>query len=293
MSDLASPLLAFSNDLADHVAATAARILVLRSGRRFPSSGLHWRPGLIVTSDEGLERDEDIAVLRPDGKAASASLIGRDPTTDIALLRFEPDGLPTIESGDAAALRAGNLVLAVGRNETGPLASLGVAALAGGEWHSMRGGTIDRLLRLDLRLSPSAEGGAMVDAAGKVLGMVVRGPRRLVLGIPASTIDRVVDHLLAKGRIARGYLGAGLRPAQQGGESGLLIVSIDPEGPAAKAGLMVGDMIMRWNGKPLARVREAMLSLGPDSVGSAVALSLRRGGEPSEASITVAERPRR
>ncbi|HKT20098.1 MAG TPA: S1C family serine protease [Stellaceae bacterium] len=293
MSDLASPLLAFSNDLADCVAATAARILVLRSGRRFPSSGLHWRPGLIVTSDEALERDDDIAVLRPDGNTVTATLVGRDPTTDIALLRFEPDGLSVVESGGAAALRAGNLVLAVGRNETGPLASLGVAALASGEWHSMRGGTIDRLIRLDLRLSPSAEGGAMVDAAGKVLGMTVRGPRRLVLGIPASTIDRVVDQLLAKGRIARGYLGAGLRPAQQGGESGLLIVSIDPEGPAAKAGLLVGDMIMRWNGKPLARVREAMLQLGPDSVGSAVVLALRRGGEPIEASVTIAERPRR
>jgi S1-C subfamily serine protease len=293
MSDIASPLLAFSNSLADLVATTAARILVLRGGRRFPASGLHWRPGLIVTADEALERDEDIAVLRPDGKTASATLIGRDPTTDIALLRFEPDGLPIVESGDAASLRAGNLVLAVGRNETGPLASLGVAALAGGQWHSRRGGTIDRLIRLDLRLSPSAEGGAMIDAAGKVIGMIVRGPRRLVLGIPAATIDRVADQLLAKGRIARGYLGAGLRPAQQGGESGLLIVGIDPEGPAAKAGLIVGDLITGWNGKPLARMREAMLLLGPDSVGSSVTLAIRRGGTPSEASVTIGERPQR
>ncbi|MGH7032417.1 MAG: S1C family serine protease [Stellaceae bacterium] len=293
MSDLASPLLAFSNNLADLVAATAARILVLRGGRRFPSSGLHWRPGLIVTADEALEREEDIAVRRPDGKSASATLIGRDPTTDIALLRFEADGLPTVESGDAASLRAGNLVLAVGRNETGALASLGVAALAGGEWHSMRGGTIDRLIRLDLRLSASAEGGAMIDATGKVLGMAVRGPRRLVLGIPAATIDRVADQLLAKGRIARGYLGAGLRPAQQSGESGLLIVGIDPDGPAAKSGLIVGDLILRWNGKPLARMREAMLLLGPDSVGSSVTLAIRRGGTPSEASVIIGERPQR
>lgn len=293
MSDLASPLLAFSNNLADLVAATAARILVLRGGRRIPSSGLHWRPGLIVTADDALERDEEIVVLRPDGKTASATLIGRDPTTDIALLRFEPDGLPIVEGGDAASLRAGNLVLAVGRNETGPLASLGVAALAAGQWHSMRGGTIDRMIRLDLRLSPSAEGGAMIDAAGKVLGMAVRGPRRLVLGIPAATIDRVVDQLLAKGRIARGYLGAGLRPAQQSGESGLLIVGIDPDGPAAKAGLIVGDLITRWNGKPLARMREAMLLLGPDSVGSTVTLAIRRGGTPSEASVIIGERPHR
>jgi S1-C subfamily serine protease len=157
----------------------------------------------------------------------------------------------------------------------------------------MRGGTIDRLIRLDLRLSPSAEGGAMIDAAGKVLGMAVRGPRRLVLGIPAATIDRVVDRLLVKGRIARGYLGAGLRPAQQGGESGLLILGIDPNGPAAKAGLIVGDLITQWNGKPVARMREAMLLLGPDSVGTTVTLAIRRGGIPSEASVTIGERPHR
>jgi len=114
-----------------------------------------------------------------------------------------------------------------------------------------------------------------------------------VLGIPAATIDRVVDQLLAKGRIARGYLGAGLRPAQQGSESGLLILGIDPEGPAAKAELIVGDLITRWNGKPVARMREAMLLLGPDSVGSSVTLAIRRGGTPREASVTIGERPQR
>jgi S1-C subfamily serine protease len=103
----------------------------------------------------------------------------------------------------------------------------------------------------------------------------------------------VVDRLLAKGRIARGYLGAGLRPAQQGGESGLLILGIDPDGPAAKAGLIVGDLIVGWNGKPLARMREAMLLLGPDSVGGTVTLAIRRGGAPSEASVTIGERPQR
>ena len=294
MTDAATaPLLAFSEGIADLVARTAPSVVALRSGRRFPSSGLHWRPGLIVTSDEALAQDENIAVLRPDGQASSASLVGRDPSTDIALLRFEADGMANVETGDAQSLRAGNLVVAVGRNERGPLASLGVAALAGDAWHSMRGGLIDRFIRLDLRMSPSAEGGAMVDAAGHVLGMAVRGPRRLVLGIPASTIDRVVDQLLARGHIARGYLGAGLRPAQQGNETALLIVGIDPDGPAAQAGLMVGDMIMQWNGQAVTRVREVMFLLGPESIGNHVKLALWRGGQKTEAAITIGERPRK
>jgi len=285
-------LLALSNNLADLVEGTAQSVVAIQGARRWPLSGLHWRPGVIVTAEEGLEHDESLAVLLPDGRQTSASLVGRDPTTDIAALRFQPDGLPAIAAGDASSLRAGNLVLAVGRNEAGPVASFGVTALAGGAWQSRRGGTIDRLISLDLRLSPSAEGGAMIDASGRVLGMVVPGPRRRVLGIPASTIDRVVDQLLAKGHIARGYLGAGLRPARHGDEHGVLIVGIDPAGPAATAGLLVGDIITRWNGHGVARVREVMRLLSPESVGSAVTLGLLRGGEKAEKTMTIGERAR-
>jgi S1-C subfamily serine protease len=289
MADTA--LLALSNNLADLVDEAAHGVVAIRGARRWPLSGLHWRPGIIVTAEEGLERDEDITIVFPDGRSASAALVGRDPTTDIAALRFAADGLPVVTIGDAASLRAGNLVAAIGRNEAGPVASFGVAALAGGAWQSRRGGTIDRLIRLDVRLSPSAEGGAMVDASGHVLGMVVPGPRRLVLGIPGSTIDRVVDQLIAKGHIARGYLGAGLRPVRHGAH-GVLIVSLDPDGPAAKAGLVVGDIITRWNDREVARVREIMLLLGPDNVGTSINLALLRGGAPAEKSVVIGERAR-
>jgi S1-C subfamily serine protease len=292
MSEPIASLVSLSNSIADLVDGAAQGIVALHGARRWPLSGLHWRPGVIVTAEEGLERDDDITVLLPDGRKTSASLAGRDPTTDIAVLRFQPDGLKTVATGDAAALRAGNIVAAVGRNEAGPVASFGIAAIAGGVWQSRRGGTIDRLIRLDLRLSPSGEGGAMVDAAGQVLGMTVPGPRRIVLGIPGSTIDRVVDQLLAKGYIARGYLGAGLRPVRHGA-NGVLIVSIDPAGPAASAGLLVGDIITQWNGQDVSRVRAIMQLLGPESVGGSVALKLIRGGAPLEKSITIGERPRR
>jgi len=290
MPDAAS-LLSLSNELADLVERVAPGIVALHGARRWPLSGIHWRPGVIVTAEEGLEHDEGLSLLLPDGRKVEASLAGRDPTTDIAVLRFQPDGLKTVELGDAAALRAGNLVIAIGRNEAGPVAGFGVAALAGGAWQSRSGGTIDRLIRLDLRLSPSGEGGALVDMAGRVLGMTVPGPRRRVLAIPASTIDRVTDQLLAKGYIARGYLGAGLRPVRHGAR-GVLIVSIDPSGPAVSAGLLVGDIITQWNGEEVARMRGILQLLGPDSVGKPVKLSLSRGGTAIEKTITIGERPR-
>lgn len=291
MPDSISSLLSLSKEVGDLVERAAQSVVAIKGARRWPLSGLHWRPGVIITAEEGLEHDEALSVVLPDGRSVAATLAGRDPTTDIAVLRFQPDGLKLVKAGDAASLRAGNLVFAVGRNEAGPVASAGVAAVASGAWQSRRGGTIDRLIRLDLRLSPSGEGGAMVDAAGRVLGMTVPGPRGRVLAIPASTIDRVTDQLLAKGYIARGYLGAGLTPVRHGGK-GVLIVSIDPSGPATKAGFLVGDLITHWNGQEVARVRGIMQLLGPSSVGTTLTLKLVRGGSPLELPVTIGERPR-
>jgi S1-C subfamily serine protease len=223
-------------------------------------------------------------------------LVGRDPSTDVAVLRFAPDGLDVVETGDAAKLRPGNLVLVLGRHDSGTIASHGIVGFAGSAWQSQRGGTIDQLLRLDLSLSPAAEGGALVDVAGKVLGMAVLGPRRRALAIPASTIDRAVDQLLAKGHVVRGYLGAGLQRVRLGRgrdehSHGVLVISIDPDGPAARAGLLVGDIISRWNGTPVTRVREIMRLLGTDSAGTSVELTLLRAGQAASLSVTLGERP--
>jgi S1-C subfamily serine protease len=247
-----------------------------------------------------LERDEGIKVTLPGGRLVEATLAGRDPTTDVAVLRFQPDGLAAAETADAALLRAGHVVLAIGNHQGAPVASLGIVAVAGGAWHSLRGGAIDSLIRLDMRLSQAAEGGALVDVRGRVLGMAVLGPRRRVLAIPAATIDRVLDQLLAKGHVYRGYLGAGLQPvrlghpaseAQPAGSGrGILVVSLDPGGPAARAGLMVGDIVTAWNAKPVDRVREIMRFLSPDSVGQAVDLGLLRGGAPTELKVVIGER---
>jgi S1-C subfamily serine protease len=294
-------LAAFSDQLASLVEHAAHSIVAVHGGGRWPTSGIHWRPGVIVTAEEALERDEDITVTLPDGRTAAATLAGRDPTTDVAVLRFPPDGLAAAELGNAGSLRAGSIAIAVGRSEAGPVAATGIVAIAGTAWQSQRGGTIDRLIRLDLALSRYGEGGALVDAAGRVVGMTVPGPRRRVLAIPASTIDRVTDLLLAKGRIPRGYLGAGLqtvttgrrRAAAEGSARGVIAIGIDPDGPAARAGMVVGDIITGWAGEPVEGVRDLLRRLGPDSVGQTVELQILHGGAAATLKVTIGERPQR
>jgi S1-C subfamily serine protease len=296
MADSTNPLAAFSDHTAQLVERVAQSVVAVHGGGR--ASGIHWRPGVIVTAEEMLERDEDIGLTLPGGRQVAATLAGRDPSTDVAVLRFPPDGLPTAEIA-TAALRPGNLALAIGSHEGAAIASLGIVGYVGAAWQSWRGGTIDSLLRLDLSLNRFAEGGALVDVNGRVLGMTVLGPRRRVLAIPSSTIDRAVDQLLSKGHIARGYLGAGLQNVRLGRgakdradvKRGILVVSIDPEGPASRAGLVIGDIITAWNGKPVVQVREVMRLLGPDSVGTSVELQLLRAGAPTNLKVTIGERP--
>jgi S1-C subfamily serine protease len=299
MTEATNPLVAFSDHAAALVERSVGSIVAVHSGGRRAASGIHWRPGVIVTAEEVLERDENIEITLAGGRTVAASLAGRDPTTDVAVLRFQPDGLAAAQTADAASLRAGHVVLAIGNHEGAPIASLGIVAIAGGAWHSRRGGAIDSLIRLDMGLSPAAEGGALVDTQGRVVGMAVLGPRRRVLAIPTSTIDRVVDQLLAKGHVFRGYLGAGLQPvrlgraaedASSGSGRGILVVSLDPDGPATRAGLMVGDVVTAWNAKPVDRVREVMRLLSPDSVGQTVELGLLRGGAPTALKIVIGER---
>jgi S1-C subfamily serine protease len=300
MVEMVSSLIELSDATAQLVERTAGSVVSVNSGSRWQSSGIHWRSGIIVTAEEVLERDENLELTLPGGRPVVASLVGRDPTTDVAVLRFQPDGLPTAATAKAP-LRAGEAIFAVGNHEGSALAAFGIVALAGGSWRSSRGGTIDNFLRLDLTLSPAAEGGALVDAQGRVLGMTVLGPRRRALAIPTSTIERAADQLLARGHVYRAYLGASLRPVR--GERrqdssrtssdgrGVLVVDVDPEGPAKRAGLLLGDVITSWNGKSIDRVREVMHSLDPECVGATVELGLMRGGATTTLEVILGERP--
>jgi S1-C subfamily serine protease len=300
MVEPTNPLVALSDTTAKLVEGAASSIVSVHGGSRWHSSGIHWRSGIIVTAEEVLERDENIKLTLHGGHTIDASLVGRDPSTDVAVLRFRPDGLPTAASA-TASLRAGEAILAIGSHEGTVLAAFGVVGLASGAWRSSRGGTIDNFIRLDLALNPVAEGGALIDVQGRVLGMTVLGPRRRALAIPTSTIERAVDQLLARGHVFRGYLGAGLRPLKgelrqdssptSSSGRGVLVIDVDPEGPSKRAGLFVGDIIISWNGKPIDRVRDVMHLLGPESVGTSVDLGLIRGGVSATLQLIIGERP--
>jgi S1-C subfamily serine protease len=187
----------------------------------------------------------------------------------------------------------GALTIAVGSIDGTPVASFGVVSRAGGPWRSLRGGNIDARIELDLRLRRSAEGGVALDTSGAAYGMAVFGPRRRVLVIPAATIERVADKLASHGRIPRAYLGLGLHPvALTGGDGmGAMVMSVDPNGPGAAAGVHQGDVIVTFNGEPIRRVQSLLGALGPDRVGQTITLGLRRAGETKQLSLTIGERP--
>jgi len=286
-----TPLTALSASLAGVVGSAAASVVSVHSHRAL-SSGFAWKPELIVTADEALADEGDVAVTLAGGDRVRATIVGRDPTTDVALLRIETATLPPVPL-DGAPPRAGALALAVGARDGDAVAALGVVAASGGAWRSMRGGEIDARLELDLTLRRTAEGGLAFDASGRAFGMTVFGPRRRVLVIPSATITRVAAQLEAHGKVARGYLGLSLRPVRIEGDGGLgaMVVSVDADGPGAKSGIHQGDVIQSWDGHPITGVNAVLRALGPASVGKTIALSVRRGGQVRAVDLVIGERP--
>lgn len=293
MTEPASPsqILKLSTELAGLVAKAAPSIVAVLS-HRSRSSGFVWRPGLIVTADEALAEEGEFAIRPPGGDEVPAQLVGRDPSTDIALLRIKRDDLPPVPTA-APVPAAGALAIVVAAHDGSPTAAFGVVSHAAGPWRSLRGGEIDARLELDVRLRRSAEGGLAFGADGRAIGMTVFGPRRRVLVIPAATIERVAPRLEAHGRIPRGYLGLGLQPvAVEGGDgSGAMVMSVDPNGPGAAAGIHQGDVIIALNGEPLRHIRSLLGALGPDSVGKTINLAVRRAGAEHKIALEVTERP--
>ena len=214
MSDqsASSPLLGFSTALADLVRDVAPSLVSVQS-ERARSTGFSWRPGLIVAAENALPDDGEISIAAHDGASSPAQIIGRDPSTDVALMRVARTDLPRIAAA-AQTPAAGALAVVAGARDGAPTAALGVVSFLGPQWRSLRGGVIDARIELDAALARSSEGGLALDARGQPFGMAVFGPRRRTLVIPMATVGRVAELLAAKGRIARGYLGLGLQPVK-------------------------------------------------------------------------------
>lgn len=304
-SSEASALLGLSNSLADAVERAGRSLVGVDARQHTPATGIYWQDGVIVAAEHTIEREGDITVILPDGTKTKATLAGSDSGTDIAVLRAEGVSLPTAEPADSSSLKVGHIVLAVARpGDIGLSATMGAVSAIGGAWRTWSGGNIDTFIRPDLTLYPGFSGGPLVDTEGRVVGLNTSGlSRSMPLAIPVSTVQRVVDGLLSKGRISRGYLGLGMQPVrlpealtQQLGlssRSGLIVVSIESNGPAESAGLFVGDVIVALGGKPVSDPRDVQGVLDPDSVGKPLTATVVRGGERRDVDITVGERPRR
>jgi S1-C subfamily serine protease len=275
----------------ERVVADLSPSLVSVHSHRMRASGFVWRGELVVTSDEGVAEEGDVRVTLPGGESTVARIVGRDPSTAIALLKLERADLQPVSLA-ATIPPAGSLVLAVGAEDGASTAALGVVSVSRGAWQSLRGGDIDARVELDVALRRTAEGGLVVNAAGQAFGMTVFGPRRRVLIIPAATISRIAARLETHGRIPRGYLGLGLQTVMvEGGGSGIMVMSVDPGGPGAAAHIHQGDVLVSLGGKPVSRLQALLRSLGPDSVGKPLQIELRRGGQSHQAEIRIGERP--
>jgi S1-C subfamily serine protease len=301
-SEIPSTLLALSQNLADAVEKAGRAVVAVNARHRIASSGVHWRSGVIVTADHTVRRDEEITVTLPDNRKVAAKLVGRDSTTDLAVLKLQDVDLPIAEIGDAESLKVGHMVLAVARpGESGLSASWGVVSAKGGAGRNWCGGQIDSFLRLDLSLYPGFSGGALVDASGTVVGINTSGPRNMVLAIPVDVVNRVIETLLEKGRIARGYLGLGMQPVvlpdtlkralnlSSGG--GVIVVNVEPNGPADRAGVLIGDVLLSFDDTPVSDTADVQAVLSPESVGKTFRVQMIRGGTKVEVAIAVSERP--
>jgi S1-C subfamily serine protease len=288
-----NPLLELSDQLARAVEMGQQAVVAVHGRPHVPSTGILWRTGVIVTTDHTLRRDEDITITLPDGRNLPASLTGRDGSTDIAVLRFDAPG-DAAKTVPDASIKTGNIVLALGRRgANGVSASFGVISALGGPWRTWRGGQIERFIRPDISIYTGFSGGALVDVEGRVIGMNTTGlTRGMGATIPASTVSRVVDELLSRGHVRRGFLGVGLHPvALPGGKEGLVILSIEPNGPASQAGIVVGDVLLALEGTPVTDTDAVQLHLGSESVGKVLVAEILRGGTPMKINVTPAERP--
>ena len=304
MSESNTTVQALARDLADVVEQVSPAVVAVNARRHLSSSGVCWRDGVIVTAAHTIRRTEDISVILASGQTVTATFAGADPTTDLAVLKIDNAELSPSLFGDTVQLKVGNIVLALGRGaQKGLNATSGIIGVLSGAWHTWRGGLIDQFIGLDLVLHPAATGGPLIDSRGQVLGINTSGlSRTTVLTVPISTVNRVVAQLLEKGHMVRGYLGLGMHPIplpqdlksalNLSADSGLIIVSVEAEGPGSKAGILFGDVIVALQGKAVSSLRDLQNFLQPEFVGKQIPVSIIRGGNPVEVTIRVGERKR-
>ncbi len=297
---MAEVLSDLSRDLASAVDASSQFIVRIEGRRRLPASGIVWsKDGVIVTAHHVIEGDGEVSVGLPDGQTVPATLAGRDPTTDLAVLKTSTSDLNVPTWVESDSLQVGHLVLALGRPGQTVRATLGIVSALGKSWHTPAGGRVESYLQTDVTMYPGFSGGPLVDAAGRFVGLntsaLLRG---ISITLPSPTLKRLVEMLSTHGKVRRGYIGIGGQPVrlpqalanQQGQETGLMLVSIEPDSPADRHGLLLGDTILAFDGQPVRRVEELLTLLGDNTIGKEASVSILRGGSVQQISLTIGER---
>jgi S1-C subfamily serine protease len=291
-----------STALADAVDAVAPALVRVEARRRYGATGLAWKAdGYIVTANHVVERDEDITAVIPDIGEKAARLIGRDRSTDLAVLKIDDQLSSTVQPAETD-VRVGNLVLALGAQPgEQPMASFGVVAAIQTPWRSRGGRSIDQLVRSDVTLYPGFSGGPLVDAGGRVAGLSTSAlTRGLAATLPWSLVEQVATSLVEQGSVKRGYLGIVTQPVEIPAalrsstgveqEIGLLVMSVEPDSPAGSVGLLIGDILVGIDDRVLDGLEALQDVLGPGSSGKQVAVHVIRGGNRTDLTITIGER---
>jgi S1-C subfamily serine protease len=288
-----------SKSIAETIEAVQDSIVTVHGGGRSTSSGVVWRPGVVVTVRHGLRRSDSLQVAQR-GEPTPATLAGSDAGTDLAVLRI--DAGATKPATSAQSVRVGEFVLAVGRSSLGDIsASAGIIARLGTSWRTWRGGQVDRLIRPDVQLYVGQSGSALVNEQRQVLGINSSAlARNAVITVPAATIDRVVDAILERGHVPRPFLGTAMQAVPvpeaqraqfgEGVDEALLVLHVEPNAPAASAGILVGDLMLSVDGHPVHNVHDVQHRLSSLKVGDPVAIAVIRGGVKMELRVILADR---
>jgi S1-C subfamily serine protease len=291
-----------SNQLAETAAAVGKSVVAVQGGRH-PSGGILWSRDSVVTANHALKRNDEVSVICGPGKDAPARVVGRDPSTDLAVLHLDqPAEGPPARWGDAAKVRVGDLVLALARTWRGNIvASSGILSGLMGAWRTWRGGQLEQFIRPDLTLYPGFSGGPLVNAHGEILGMNTAGLHRSGITIPAATVARIVTELLEKGRIERPYLGLAMQavPLPESLRTklnlkisdGLLVAHVEPGAPADKAGVLLGDVLIEVAGKTVTDTDAVQEVLRSGKPGDVITVKAVRGGVLVASTLALAARP--
>lgn len=299
----------FSAQITKAIETIAPSIVAVDARPRVATSGIVWREGVIVSTNHTIRRDDNLTITLEDGRTLAATLVGRDAGSDLAVLKIDDaeaaKSLKPADIGVTTEIKVGSIVLAVGRAmaEGSVTASFGIVNAVGGAWRTWRGDEIKRFISLDLAIYLGFSGGALINPDGKVYGVNTSAfGRGTALTIPAETVNRVVDVLLAKGRIARPYLGIAACQAVPLSEnlrekldlkqsSGLMVLTVEADGPAEKAGVLIGDVLLSLEDKPTLEPADVKAALWGREPGSTIKAQILRGGELKEIEITLGERP--